>query len=128
MNKQAKCCCGSVTVDLAGDSKLNALCHCDNCRKRTGSAFGHSLYFSRDALQRAVGITRTYSISNEGGAQQRFFCPRCGTTVYWYWERFPEWVGVAAGCLSEPAPSPTISACHHNVAGWVEIPDSWMRY
>ena len=48
--KTAMCCCGSVSIELEDDVKLNALCHCDNCRKRTGSAFGHSLYFSRSAL------------------------------------------------------------------------------
>lgn len=128
MNKQAKCCCGQVKIELEGDAKLNALCHCDNCRKRTGSAFGHSLYFARGNLLSQQGETHTYEMSNEYGEQTRHFCPTCGSTVYWYWQRFPEWVGVAGGCFAESAPSPTVSACHEKALKWVEIPENWIRY
>ncbi|NIB42655.1 GFA family protein [Pseudomaricurvus alkylphenolicus] len=128
MNKQASCCCGAVTVELSGTSKLNALCHCDDCRKRTGSAFGHSLYYSKDTLKIIGSKPKTYAIGNEYGNQVRHFCPECGSTVYWYWARFPEWVGVAAGCMKDVVPAPTISACHHNARHWVTIPESWAQY
>ena len=126
--KTAQCCCGSTTIELEDKIKLNALCHCDNCRKRTGSAFGHSLYFPRNAVRRIKGETRTYNLSGDSGSQERYFCPACGTTLDWHWARFPDWVGVAGGCFTERPPHPTISACHENVLNWVHIPESWRRY
>lgn len=126
--RYAACACGASVVSLEGETKLNALCHCENCRKRTGSAFGHSLYFHRSALGLVRGQTQVYSLRNEGGEQSRHFCSRCGTTLYWYWSRFPEWVGVAGGCIEGGAAAPGVSACHRNKLVWVEVPAHCQHY
>ncbi|WP_444972210.1 GFA family protein [Zooshikella harenae] len=37
--KTAECCCGACTVSVQGNPVILAICHCKNCKKRTGSAF-----------------------------------------------------------------------------------------
>jgi len=43
----ARCCCGELEINVSGEPTKHGICHCDNCKKRTGSAFGISVYFSK---------------------------------------------------------------------------------
>lgn len=45
MERLAKCACGLASVKVAGEPALQSVCHCNNCKKRTGSAFGVAAYF-----------------------------------------------------------------------------------
>ena len=45
MTRTARCCCEACELVVEGEPVLNAICHCDNCKRRTGSAFGWSAYF-----------------------------------------------------------------------------------
>jgi hypothetical protein len=128
MKTHASCCCGAMSIELSGDIKLSALCHCENCRRRTGSAFGYSLYFQKNAIHVNSSQASSYLINNEDGKQERHFCSICGSTLFWLWDRFPDWVGVAGGCITNAIPEPSISACHNQKSDWLSIPDTWRFY
>ena len=40
VERRARCCCGRLSVRVRGEPVINGLCHCDDCRRRTGSALG----------------------------------------------------------------------------------------
>jgi len=40
VTRKALCCCGACSIEVEGDPAINAICHCANCKRRTGSAFG----------------------------------------------------------------------------------------
>jgi hypothetical protein len=125
----ATCACGSASIELSGAPKIHAVCHCANCRRRTGSAFGWSAYFPREALSASRGDLTEYALRDaaRGVDQRRFFCTRCGSTLYWFDDaKFPTLVGVAAGCLVEPLPAPpTLSASHGGKCAWLDLPGEW---
>lgn len=124
----ARCACGSAAITLAGPVKIHAVCHCTNCKRRTGSAFGWSAYFPRDARVSTHGELVEYASTNpnDGFDQQRWFCARCGTTLFWHDAKFPALVGVAAGCFGESPPgTPTLSASHARKCAWVSLPVEW---
>jgi hypothetical protein len=127
MPRTAACVCGEASIAVDGPLKIHAVCHCSNCRRRTGSAFGWSAYFPREALRRTGGEFVEYAMTNprDGFDQQRYFCARCGSTLYWHDAKFPALVGVAAGCLDEPPGEPTLSATHAKKCAWVALPDTW---
>jgi len=60
MSHKASGCCGACSIAVEGEPALNALCHCANCKRRTGCAFGWSANFSdaqiRGPEQRASGV------------------------------------------------------------------------
>ena len=39
-----QCLCGAVKVTATGDAKVKAICHCESCRKWTGSVMYVNLY------------------------------------------------------------------------------------
>ena len=129
MIRTATCCCGKATIGVEGNPKIHLACHCSNCKKRTGSAFGVSAYFDDTQILSKHGNTEIYEILNEDTEQERYFCKSCGTTLYWKIMKFTgipnisKMTGIAGGCFADnPLPEPTISAFSDHKCSWVELP------
>src|ERR1043165_5483695 len=128
MTRIATCACGAVTLQVAGEPVAHAICHCNNCKKRTGSAFGVSAYFHRQSVTAIAGDTSCYAFHNvqRNEDQERYFCKRCGTTLYWYMSTQPDYVGLAAGCFADdPLGEPNMVASTAANLPWVNLPDPW---
>ena len=67
------CLCGDVRIVASGLPYRVGLCHCLDCRKHHGALFHASAVFPQDAVT-VDGETRDYA--------GRFFCPRCGSSVF----------------------------------------------
>lgn len=121
----AQCCCGESRIRVTGTPQFVATCHCDDCRRRTGSALGWSAYFPEDQVAGPDGKLSEYSPSVDQ-PQTRWFCRRCGTTLAWRSGSRPGLVGVAAGAfVQEPLPPPTIANCSSACVGWLNLPREW---
>jgi len=107
---------------------MHGLCHCTNCKRRTGSAFGISAYFDRAAVLGITGKTSIYAFHHAAQShdQERHFCPNCGTTLFWYISSMPTKVGVAGGCFADAGlPEPTYSTMDHKREAWLGLPPTW---
>ncbi len=126
MTRTARCCCGTCTVEVAGEPALNAICHCDNCKRRTGSAFGWSAYFAAGQVLRRTGEVKCYAVTG-ANPQERWFCARCGTTLFWTAPAFkPGHVGIAGGCFVEsPLPAPSATVANDRRCAWLALPAAW---
>jgi len=121
--RTAACTCGRLSIACAGEPDKVSLCHCLECQRRTGSAFGLAAFFDRAAI-RPTGPSQTYERTSDGGHPVRFhFCGRCGSTVYWYPARTPARVAVAVGCFADPGfPAPTQTVFTERGHGWAATP------
>ncbi|MGO9999834.1 MAG: GFA family protein [Acetobacteraceae bacterium] len=125
MVRRATCCCGACFIEVEGEPVLNGVCHCDNCRQRTGSAFGWSIYFPDQQVVQRDGKFGEYVIDNVV-TQTRYFCSACGTTLYWKRSTRPTQIGIAGGCFTRAdAPLPSITVCDDNRSEWVALPREW---
>ena len=119
----ARCCCGAVKVTVRGEPTLHALCHCANCKQRTGSAFGISAYFPQQHVESVVGEVVEYQVTTEHNEQIRNFCSTCGTTVYWSVSTLADFIGVAGGCFTEaPLDAPKATVLDEQRCSWVQLP------
>jgi hypothetical protein len=84
------CLCGDIRIVATGAPYRVGLCHCLDCRKHHGALFHASAIFPEDAV-RIDGEAAVF-----GG---RFFCPRCGSSVY---QRTGDEVEVSLGALDAP--------------------------
>jgi hypothetical protein len=126
---EASCCCGALRVKVIGDPVLNGVCHCSNCKRRTGSSFGWQCYFPEDAVSPPTGEPVRYDIASQSGAQQRYFCKVCGTTLYWRAAVFSGVVGIAAGCFPPGSiGAPTTSASDAGHCAWLGLPEGMTVY
>jgi len=123
----AKCCCGQSSIKIQGRPLINAVCHCADCKKRTGSAFGISVYVKEDQVIEVSRNTQTYTLETETGViQHRSFCKSCGTTLYWQASSFPGLRGIAGGCFADAGvKEPEYSFSNENACSWLKLPSSW---
>ena len=125
--RQASCCCGDAIIGVEGEAEIHGICHCNDCRRRTGSAFGWSAYFRDDQIMRKTGKMLRYTIAGNE-PQERHFCARCGSTLFWKTSspRLDGLTGIAGGNFVEPPlPEPKISFRSHQKCGWVTLPSDW---
>lgn len=81
MKHQGSCLCGDVAFELAGTFNRFYLCHCEYCRKGTGSAHAANL-FSRDAsLTWLRGEENVQSFKLPETRHVRSFCNTCGSAM-----------------------------------------------
>ncbi len=128
---KAICACGQASISVTALPTDHGICHCTNCKRRTGSAFGISTYFDRSAVAEIFGETHVYEFFNTTHQhhQQRHFCPRCGTTLYWTVSTLPEKIGIAGGCFADhDIGAPTYSTNDRKRLPWVTIPTEWSTY
>ncbi|MET3908553.1 hypothetical protein ABID59_002899 [Bradyrhizobium sp. S3.3.6] len=118
----ARCSCGAVVVSLPGPTSRVAACHCIECQRRTGAPFGVGAFYPADAVA-ISGAPKEYARHGEsGGTVRSYFCPDCGSTVYWKAESLPAMIGVAVGVIADPNfPAPIKSVFERSKHVWVEI-------
>jgi hypothetical protein len=99
----ATCVCGQLTMSCSGDPAQVSLCHCLACQRRTGRTYGVAAFFLRENVV-VTGEAKAYTRSSDSGYPvSLYFCPHCGSTVYWRPDRKPEVVAVAVGAFADPA-------------------------
>ncbi|MFL0797663.1 MAG: GFA family protein [Cellvibrionaceae bacterium] len=128
MQRTAECCCGQSTITVEGEPLFHGVCHCDNCKKRTGSAFGISTYFTKEQVVKSEGTTGRYRLHHEqlNHDQERCFCANCGTTLYWMISTMPDRIGIAGGCfIQQPLNEPTAVVSSSKQCAWVTLPEQW---
>jgi hypothetical protein len=102
------CLCGDVRIVATGQPYRVGLCHCLDCRKHHGALFYAAAIFPEGAVTIA-GETRDY--------RGRHFCPRCGSSVFaWYEDE----IEVHLGSLDAPDQfMPTYES-------WIVRRESWL--
>jgi hypothetical protein len=116
----ATCVCGRLTASCSGDPAQVSLCHCLACQRRTGSTYGIAAFYPSDNVMVAGNATAYTRQSDSGYPVTFYFCPNCGSTVYWSPDRKPDIVAVAVGAFADPAfPAPS-------QASYAEYRHSWV--
>jgi hypothetical protein len=123
-SRVATCACGQLQVTCRGEPRKVSLCHCLDCQKRTGSAYGIAAFYLRENVD-AEGDARTFRRPADSGFAVSFhFCPECGSNVYWEPERLPDMIAVAVGLFADPTfPPPTQSVWTERRHAWVVDPE-----
>src|SRR3546814_7814310 len=88
----------------SSDLRTRCCCHCRDCQKQSGSAFGMSLILPRRALALEQGELAVWSHrSARGSAKHAHFCPLCGGRIVNDAGAASLLVSVKAGTLDETA-------------------------
>ena len=102
------CLCDKLRIQATGRPYRVGLCHCLDCRKHHGALFYAAAIFPEAAVT-IEGETRDYA--------GRFFCPRCGSSVF---ARSGDEIEVHLGALDHPDQLPPTYEC------WTIRRESWL--
>ena len=79
---------------------------------------------------RTEGPSKAYVRGSDSGRKiEIHFCPDCGSSVFWYAELYPDFVGIAFGTFVDPSmPRPTLSVWEATRHPWVTFDHQLDRY
>ena len=122
--RTASCSCGQLRVTTEGEPVRISMCHCLECQRRTGSAFGAQSRFPRERVKMEGKATKWTRTGDDGGELTFSFCPTCGTTVYYVVKDQPELIAVTLGAFADPTfPAPRFSVYETRKHPWVSVPE-----
>jgi len=75
------CLCGAVRFEIAGDFAHFYLCHCQYCRKDTGSAHAANLFSSSATLRWLAGQDQVTRFNLPNTRHRHCFCATCGSAL-----------------------------------------------
>ena len=93
------CLCGEVRFEIEGEFERFYLCHCEYCRKDTGSAHAANLFSSTAALKWLSGADQVRQFNLPATRHSRCFCHTCGSALPIV-QMNREWLVVPAGSLN----------------------------
>lgn len=123
MTRTATCGCGALRVVCENEPVRVSMCHCWECQKRTGSAFGAQARFQEKDVH-VEGTPREWTRKGDAGSLITFrFCGTCGSTVYWTIDKMPGFVAIALGAFaSHDLPAPSFSVYEARKHAWLDLP------
>ncbi len=80
-NYSGACLCGEVRFEIQGEFDRFYLCHCEYCRKGTGSAHAANLFSSTATLKWISGEQLVRSFQLPATRHSRCFCSSCGSAL-----------------------------------------------
>lgn len=114
------CLCGDVRYQYRGDVGPAAYCHCDDCRRCTGSAFNVSVRLDLPLFTIVRGSPKGFTkVADSGNSLTRYFCTGCGSPIYTGSPQHPAVVYVKAGSIDDPAlVKPTRQSWVRSAVSW----------
>jgi len=90
LKRTAKCACERVSVVVDGDPAQVMACHCDFCQRSTGTVYRVACWYPHSRVLELNGETKRFSESPNSIGVDVNFCPNCGSTVHWTFDRVVE--------------------------------------
>ena len=126
-SRTASCRCGQLRATVTGDPVRVSVCHCLNCKKRSGSAFAVQARWPSAQVQ-IEGASKTFvKVADSGNRATFHFCPECGSDVYYeidgkFDDKFNDLIAVPLGAFDDPYfATPAFSVWEPRKHEWVEI-------
>jgi hypothetical protein len=121
--RSASCRCGQLRAAVTGEPVRVSVCHCLNCKKRSGSAFAVQARWPTKEVQ-IEGSSKTFVKAGDSGNPATFhFCPECGSDVFYEIDgKFDDLIAIPVGAFDDPYfARPSYSVWEERKHEWVEI-------
>lgn len=119
----ASCRCGQLKAEATGEPVRVSVCHCLDCKKRSGSAFAVQARWPEEQV-RFDGMSKTWMHDADSGNRiTHHFCPDCGSTVHFTIDgKFDGLVAIPLGAFDDPYfLVPKFSVWEERKHDWVDI-------
>ena len=122
------CLCGRVKYQAEGPVSLVARCHCEQCRKQSGSEFASNGSVPAGSFRVLEGESLLKEFEWSPG-EARVFCGNCGSPMFKRSANNPGMVRLRLGCLDvEIDQKPALHVFVGEKPAWSEITDDLPQY
>jgi hypothetical protein len=99
-NYTGSCLCGAIKYEVTGEPVRTAVCHCDDCRKATGSSYATNFFFKEEDIVVTQGTPKEFQHkSDAGNTMTKQFCGDCGSQLFGIGSGSPGVKHIKAGTL-----------------------------
>ena len=96
-----KCLCGEVTYTANGQPIVVAQCHCEECRRLSGTGHAVGAMFLADAVIVSGKVKEFRYISYSASEVSKVFCANCGSPIYGKNTRLPDHLTLSLGTMDD---------------------------
>lgn len=96
-----KCLCGAITYKVDGQPVIVAQCHCDECRRLSGTGHTIGAMFAADAVTLTGTLGEFKYSSGKDSEVTRYFCASCGSPIYGENTRIPGRLTLTLGTMDD---------------------------
>lgn len=127
------CQCGGVRYEIAAEPLTVLACHCTECQRQSGAAFGLSMIVPTAAVRITKGTPKEWerpgSMTHSGLPTACLFCDTCGARLYNIPARAPQNTVLKPGTLDDKTWfEPVGHIWTRSAQSWVDIPAGMLRY
>ena len=96
-----KCLCGQITYTAIGSPIVVAQCHCDECRRLSGTGHTVGAMFTSEVVS-VSGKLSEFSYTSDNDSQvTKVFCANCGSPIYGTNTRMPDHLTLSLGTMDD---------------------------
>lgn len=100
---EGQCQCGAIRYRVTGEASTLFACHCTECQRQAGSAFGMALWIKQPVVDISGGTVKEWIRSMPSGKQMACqFCPDCGTRLFHKVVGQDQVLSIKPGTLRQP--------------------------
>jgi len=125
---RGSCLCGRVGYELRGIPQAMYYCHCNMCRKATGSSFATNMLVRSDDFVIVTGRAHVKPYESSPG-EYRHFCSECGSPIYGEAAARPNMVSLRCGTLDDdPGVRPQLHIHVASKSPWFAMTDQIPKF
>ena len=130
MKIEGGCLCGAVRYSGEAEPTFAGVCHCRDCQKFTGSAFGAMVGVPQSSVKIEGSKLKTFSsIGGSGKPILRHFCSECGSSIAEESVNLPDHIIINVGTLDDPGQmTPQMEIFCDDAWSWVQLGDGMPRF
>jgi hypothetical protein len=95
------CLCGKVKYSISSAPVRMGQCHCDDCRKLSGTGHVSNAFFEKKSVLISGETSNHDSVTDSGSTITRYFCPECGSRLFGINSTNINIIGVTIGTLDD---------------------------
>ncbi|WP_417594068.1 GFA family protein [Oceanospirillum sp.] len=100
------CCCGDVEFTLKDDFRNFFFCHCEQCRKLTGTAHASNLFTAPDNITWIKGENKIRRYDHPERSFSKAFCENCASGLPYISQSGKSLIVPAGSLNGEPSITP----------------------
>lgn len=103
MRFTGQCLCGDVVYTANGPPVIVAQCHCEECRRLSGTGHSVGAMFRTEAVDVTGTLSEFSYTSGIGSEVTKVFCTTCGSPIYGKNTRSPNHLTLTLGTMDNPS-------------------------
>jgi hypothetical protein len=125
-----RCLCESIHFRVTEEPLTVYACHCTDCQKRSGSAFGLSMWVKRGAIEVTKGeVTLHESLNARKEPRLAKICGQCGVRLWSEPPKYPDYAVMRPGILDDRSwVRPIAHIWTRSAQPWFVFPEGVPKY